>query len=120
MKIRTKIFLLLGLTLALMILVTAAGLWQINVIGKEITILTRLSVPLSETMNTLTFHSLEQVLHFERAINHGRHFAQSGKAKNDLEKEKAEMLNHSRKTTQLLAQAQLSLGDLELYGICRH
>ncbi len=53
MKIRTKIFLLLGLTLILMSLVTAVGLWQINEIAKEMVILTKLNAPLTEVLSKI-------------------------------------------------------------------
>ena len=111
-KIRTKIFLLLGLTLTLMSLVTVAGLWQVNVIGKEMTTLTKLNVPLTEVLSKITYNSMEQKIHFEHAVKYGKIMAQDPTAKDNFEIEREKFLKYGQTTIQEIAKGREFLGQL--------
>ena len=93
-KIRTRIFLLLGLTLTLMSLVMGFGLHQVNVIGEEIATMTEENIPLLETMSRITFYNLEQSILLEHAIESGRQMAANRTEKARFEIEKDNFLSH--------------------------
>ena len=98
--ISTKISLLTGLTVLLMTAVMGLGLRYINTIGNEVTAIAQENIPLLEAMSKITYHSLEQSIHLERAIQFGKHMAQDKAAKDNFEIERKNFLKHA----QMIAQ----------------
>ena len=98
--ISTKISLLSGLTVLLMTAVMGLGLRYINTIGNEVTAMAKENIPLLEAVSKITYHSLEQSIHLERAIQFGKHMAQDKAAKDNFEIERKNFLRHA----QMIAQ----------------
>ncbi len=98
--ISMKISILIGLTVLLMTAVMGLGLKYINTIGNEITAIAKEDIPLLEAVSKITYHSLEQSIHLERAIQFGKHMAQDKAAKDNFEIERKNFLKH----TQMIAQ----------------
>ena len=98
--ISTKIFLLTVLTVLLMTAVMGLGLRYINTIGNEVTAIAQENIPLLEAVSKITYHSLEQSIHLERAIQFGKHMAQDKAAKDNFEIERKNFLKHA----QMIAQ----------------
>lgn len=98
--ISTKISLLTGLTVLLMTAVIGLGLRYINTIGNEVTAIAKENIPLLEAVSKITYHSLEQSIHLERAIQFGKHMAQDKAAKDNFEIERKNFLKHA----QMIAQ----------------
>ena len=99
-KISTKIFVLVSMTVLSMALVVGLGLSRINAIGKEVRAAAEENIPLLEAVNKITFNGLKQSIHLERAIQFGKHMAQDSAAKNKLEIERKNFLRHG----QMIAQ----------------
>ena len=68
LKIRTKISSLISLCLVLMTLVIWYGIKQINMIGKEISMIVEENIPLMESLSNISFYHSEQSIRFERAM----------------------------------------------------
>jgi signal transduction histidine kinase len=111
-KIRTRIFFLLALTLTLMSMVTGVSLWQVSNIGQEITNLTKIHVPLTDSLNRITFNATEQKIHFEYAVKHGMVIAQNATTKDDFETERNHFLEHGQVITQEIVKSRELLGQL--------
>lgn len=99
-KISTKIPLLTGLTVLLMTAVMGLGLRYINTIGNEVTAIAKEDIPLLEAVSKITYHSLEQSIHLERAIQFGKHMAQDKAVKDNFKIERKNFLKHA----QMIAQ----------------
>ena len=70
MKIGWKIFSVVALCLAGMVVVVSLGLWNLFRIGSEIEGIAERDIPLTEVVAKITTHQLEQAVLFERAIVH--------------------------------------------------
>jgi len=95
-KISTKIYVLVGLTLLLMASVIALGLRHTNAIAKEVTAAAEENIPLLEAVSRITFHSLYQSIHLERAIQFGKRMAQDNAAKENFEMERKNFFRHAQ------------------------
>ena len=106
LKIGTKISILVVLTLLLMGLVIWFGLRQINVIGKEVTEIVEINIPLMEMLSTIAVHNLVQTLHFEQAIRLAKLMAQETAAKDSFKRERENFLKHGRTIAQEIEEGE--------------
>ncbi len=100
-KISTKIIVLVLTSSLLMGFVVMYSINQINSIGKEITAIWKIEVPLANLMNKITFHSYEQSLHFHFATMSAKRMAHGKASKDNFETERKDFRNHGR----IIAQA---------------
>lgn len=68
MNIGSKIYLVVGLCLAGLLMVAGIALWSISRIGTEIASITEENIPLTEVLTKLTVHQLEQAVLLERSL----------------------------------------------------
>lgn len=86
MKIGTKIFLLVGFCLGLLVVNAGTGLWQMNKIGAEIEGIAERDLPLTEALTKITIHQLEQAINLERAFRTAAEMKEHHEAKAEFEK----------------------------------
>lgn len=68
LKLRTQLFSLIGILLALMFLTTGIALYQMVNIGAEIKEITEEDMPLTKIITAITVHQLEQAIAFEKML----------------------------------------------------
>lgn len=71
MGVGVKIYLIVGLCLALLGIVASVAIWQMNKIGTEIEAIAEQDMPLTSALTNVTIHQLEQAVQFERAFRFG-------------------------------------------------
>lgn len=71
MKVGTKVMALVGFCLALLGIVAALSIWQMDKIGGEIENIAERDIPLTEALTKITIHQLEQAINFERGVRTG-------------------------------------------------
>jgi len=68
MKISTRVYLFAAVELAMLILVAAVALTQMNKIGNELVDIAEEDIPITNMIAKITEHNLEQAVAFERAL----------------------------------------------------
>lgn len=71
MKIGTKIYLMAGVLIALALVSSGVGIFQMNKIGVEIEDIAEQDIPVTEALTKITVHQLEQAILFERGLRVG-------------------------------------------------
>ena len=74
-SIALKLYAVIGLCLFALLTVGGVSVYQMNLIGTEITEIAEEDVPLTEALTNVTIHQLEQAINFERALRYGQGMA---------------------------------------------
>lgn len=85
MKVGTKVMSVVGLCLAVLAVVAATSVWQMQKIGDEIEGIAERDIPLTQAVTNITVHQLEQAINFERAIRFGEEMATQPHARKEFE-----------------------------------
>ena len=76
-SIAVKLYAVIGLCLLALLAVGGVSIFQMNKIGVEITEIAEEDVPLTEALNEITIHQLEQAVNLERALRFGEEMKSS-------------------------------------------
>ncbi len=85
MKVGTKVMSTVGFCLAVLAVVAATGIWQMQKIGNEIEGIAERDIPLTAAVTNITVHQLEQAINFERAMRFGGEMATRAEAAVEFE-----------------------------------
>ena len=85
MKVGTKVMSTVGFCLAVLAVVAATGIWQMQKIGNEIEGIAERDIPLTTAVTNITVHQLEQAINFERALRFGEEMATRAEARKEFE-----------------------------------
>ncbi len=123
MKIGTKIYGLIGFTIAAFSLVTAVLLYQLNSVRLEVNEIASSQIPLTESISKLTVLQLEQAVQFERAIRHGELSNTNSENKESFKKSKNKYLElgskffeEIKKTKSLMEKFKSSAGEKKKFS----
>ena len=85
MKVGTKVMSIVGLCLAVLAVVAATSVWQMQKIGDEIEGIAERDIPLTAAVTNITVHHLEQAINFERAMRFGAEMATNAEVRVEFE-----------------------------------
>ncbi len=80
MKVGTRVFSLSAVLMAMMLIIGLFSFAKLSAIGIAITEIAKEDIPLTEIVNKITEHQMEQALYFERALRHGQVLAEKQEA----------------------------------------
>jgi methyl-accepting chemotaxis protein len=105
-KISTKIYGLVLVLLALLLVASSTGIYQMNMIGEEIVDVAETDIPMTQRVTNITIHQLEQAILFERGLAAGKELATNPFAGKGFKKIEHEFIELGHKVTKEMKEAE--------------